>query len=285
MISEDNNMPERYKLQQKEELNKLKYLRSNGIKPLKGYEFEGYNFLVNTMKEFIYIFIPLLVVVLVSDMVSGECTPPTLKFLITQPVKRGKVLFAKFITSLIASLFIIFIVQALAFLVVGMIGGFGNPDYPMSYGTKYLLDMTKLDELSRPTLVEIAGTRQMISMSTYVLRMFLLEGLFIFASCAFGFLVSVLFKSSMISMVFSSVTVFGMTILSILGAEFKSLAAVMKNIFFSYGSIPNLMEGKYALMYNDPSLTIERAIIVMAVWGIVSYIISHIYFTKRDILI
>lgn len=284
-LEEENNMPQKYKLRQQRELNNLKILREKGIKPLKGYEFEGYSFLIFALKDVIFILIPLLVVVLVSDMVSGECTPPTLKFLLTQPVKRWKVLAAKFITSLIASLVIIFSVQLLSFLVVGLIGSFGSPDYPMSYGTKYFFDMTKLDEMKNPILVEIAGSTKTIAMSTYIFRMFLIEGLFILATCAFGFMLSVLAKSSMISMVVSTVSVFGLTILSLIGSGAKSLAPFLKNLFLTYGSIPNLMEGQYVVNYNNLGFTLERGIIVMAVWAVVCYIIAHLVFTKRDILI
>ena len=39
------------------------------------------------------------IAVLMSDIVSGECTPATLKFLLVQPVTGGKVLLSKFISS------------------------------------------------------------------------------------------------------------------------------------------------------------------------------------------
>lgn len=284
-LEEDNNMPERYKVQQRRELNNLKTLRDKGIKPLRGQEFEGFSFLVFSLRDVIFLLIPLLVVVLVSDMVSGECTPPTLKFLLTQPVKRGKVLAAKFITSLIASLVIIFSVQLISFLVVGLIGSFGSAEYPMQYGTKYLFDMTKLDEMNNPTLMEVVGSTKTIAMSTYIFRMFLIEGLFILATCAFGFMLSVLAKSSMISMVVSSVSVFGLTIFSLIGSRMKSIAPIMQNLFLSYGSIPNLMEGQYVVSYNNLAFTLERGLIVMAIWAVASYIVAHLVFTKRDILI
>ena len=284
-IEEDNNTPDRYRVRQQRELNNLKTLRDKGIKPLSGSEFEGFSFLVFSMREVIFLLIPLFIVVLVSDMVSGECTPPTLKFLLTQPLKRGKVLAAKFITSVIASIVIIFSVQLISFLVVGLIGSFGSADYPMQYGTKYLFDMTKLDDMNNPTLVEVVGSTKTIAMSTYIFKMFLIEGLFILTTCAFGFMLSVLFKSSMISMVVSSVSVFGLTIFSLIGSRMKSIASVMQHIFLSYGSIPNLMDGNYVTSYNNLAFTLERGLIVMVIWTIVSYIVAHFVFTKRDILI
>ncbi len=285
MLAEGSQLPQEGRGYYEKELSKLEYHLEKDIKPMKGYEFESYNFLVNSLSNFVYLLIPLFVVVLVADMVSGECTPPTLKVLLSQPVKRGKLLLAKFITGLLSALFIILFVQLLSFIITGLIGGFGDASYPMTMGREYFFDKLKLDEMGQPMLREIAGSTKNVTMGAYVLWMLALEVLFIMAAYSFGFLTSVLFKSSMISMVVAAVGTFGMTIFALLGSAFATISKFMTYMFFTYGNIPNLLDGRYAEMYRNPLMNINTAVVVMVVWIVICYGISHILFVKKDILI
>lgn len=53
----------------------------------------------------------------------------------------------------------------------------------------------------------------------------------------------------------------------------------------SYGSVVDVLSGKIATQYNNPNFTITTAIIVMVVTSVVSYMVAHFVFSKRDILI
>ena len=60
------------------------------------------------------------IAVFMSDIVSGECTPATLKFLLIQPVTRGKVLLSKFIAVTITVLTMILGAELVGFLFVNL---------------------------------------------------------------------------------------------------------------------------------------------------------------------
>ncbi len=281
----DNRMPEKYKIELRRNLEQLKYLKQNDIKPLVGVEFQSFNYISKSLEVVLYLIIPVLIVVLVSDFVSGECTPPTLKFLLTQPVSRRKVLLSKFICAVLSSIAAILLVQLIMFIAIGILGGFGNPNYPMDYATRYFFDYGKLDELGKPMLQQVAGSTKMITMASYTGILLFREVIFITACASFGFMISALFNSSMIAMVLSIVSAFGFTILSLMATEFKFLAKFLKYVFFTYGNIPNVIKGKLAISYNNPSITSTYGLVVTLVWIVVCYAVAHFVFTKKDILI
>jgi len=66
-----------------------------------------------------------------SDIVSGECIPATLKFLLVQPVKRGKILFSKFTVSIVTVLSLIIIPQLAGMVIVNATSNIQASDYPI----------------------------------------------------------------------------------------------------------------------------------------------------------
>ena len=56
-------------------------------------------------------------------------------------------------------------------------------------------------------------------------------------------------------------------------------------LFTTYGDAGQILSGRIALQYNNPNITIGFSIGLLLISTIVFYIISHVTFTKRDILI
>ncbi|MEW9093806.1 MAG: ABC transporter permease subunit [Clostridiaceae bacterium] len=265
------------------ELNKLKYLYDNNINPEEEYAFNGFNFLKILINDILgSLLLVIGVILFVSDIVSGECTPPTLKFLLIQPVSRGKVLLSKFIAVTISAILLIISSELIFFVIIGLLLGFGSPNLPVITGTLYKFDYSKLDMFGKPAFVELANSSKMIPVWQYTLNMLLMQTLFIVACVAFAFLVSSILKSSMASMTLGIISVIMATILS------QVIPAVVKRshyLFISYGNISNLFDGTLAQRLQNPSITPLYGITILLVWTIVCYLISHFVFTKRDILI
>ena len=59
-----------------------------------------------------------------SDIVSGESTPATLKFLLVQPISRAKVILSKFIAVVITVVGMIAGLEVAAYGVIGAFTGF-----------------------------------------------------------------------------------------------------------------------------------------------------------------
>lgn len=281
-LKEDQTASSGMKSQWTQELEQLKYLKDHNIKPMESYDFNAFNYIGRYVSILGQAFLIIGLAVFASDMVSGECTPPTLKLLLTQPVSRSKVIFSKFIAITIAAVGSILIIELLSFLIVGLIYGFGDASYPMIVGTKFQFDPTVLFNGSEPQLIPIAGSGHIVPMWKYTISLLSMQGLFIITCTSFAFLVSTLVKSSMVSMGITTVSMIAMTIL------FNSINALKKfsmYVFTSYIDMGAIIEGHTAQMFNNTSSTLGSTILIFAGWTIVCYLISHFVFTKKDILI
>lgn len=256
------------------------YLIDNNIKPKSDYDFNAYSCINDIIDILGAIFIAVGVAIFSSDIVSGEFIPPTMKVLLIQPVSRGKVLFSKYITTLIASLVLIIGVEMLAFLIIGGIFGFGSNAYPNIIGLKYQFDKTNMINGSY-NLKLVAGSGIIISQGKFLLYSILLQALFITVVFSFTFLLSVIFKSSMVSVGLNVVIVIFISIFQ----SFPVINKITSYLFFTYGSTSNVLKGDLMRQMNNPNITINFAIAVMAIWTVVCYMLSHIIFKKRDILI
>jgi ABC-2 type transport system permease protein len=262
------------------DLQKNKYLYDNNIKPVNEDVLSGFSFIKALFMILGTIFIAVGVMVFTGDMVSGEFTPPTMKILLTQPVSRAKVLASKFISVAVVATLLILAVEISAFLIMGFIFGFGNASYPIITGTTYKWDLAKSAYGGHP-LVAVAGSSYIISTGEFVFRMFLLQTLFIITCVSVGFMLSSIVKSSMVSVSLSIVLVVALTIL----LEMPALKKVAQYIFTSYGSVGSIFTGEMAMRYNNPNLTTVFGVGTLIVTSIVCYLVSHIVFTKKDILI
>ncbi|MDD7795944.1 ABC transporter permease subunit [Clostridium sp. 'White wine YQ'] len=278
----DETQPDRYKSQLKTRLDELNYYKTNDLKPIESWQIKGYNFIEQIIQILGMVFLAVGIAIFMSDMVSGEFTPPTMKFLIIQPVSRGKVLLSKFIAVVISCVSLILSIEVVAFLLIGLTKGFGYAKMPIMFNAKYAFDMSKAQEGGGHQLVQVAGTGEMIPQWNFTIRMFLVQILFIVACCAFVFLISSLFKTSMISM---AVTTSLFTLVQILSQVLSPVKKIANFLFTSYGDAGGLLSGYMAVQYNNPNMTLAFGIAVMIITTIVFYIISHVVFTKRDILI
>ncbi|MBC8060006.1 MAG: ABC transporter permease [Clostridiaceae bacterium] len=262
------------------ELQRDKYLYDNNIKPEDGNTLNAFNFIKILFMFLGAIFIAVGVMVFTGDMVSGEFTPPTMKILLTQPVSRAKVLASKFIAVALSATLLIIVVELLSFLIMGLIFGFGNANYPIITGTTYQWDLAKSAYGGHP-LTSVAGSSYIISTGEFVFRMFLMQTLFIITCVSVGFMLSSVVKSSMVSVSLSTVLVVALTIL----VQMPALKRIVQYLFTPYGSIASVFTGESALRYNNPNITTSFGIGTLIVTSIVCYVISHIVFTKKDILI
>lgn len=268
-----------YRESMKLQLQQYKYLLDNNIK-YDEEDLNAFNFIKVLFEMLGAMFLVVGVIVFSADIVSGEYTPPTMKFLVTQPVSRWKILFSKFIAVVCTSAIIILTVELIAYLIMGFIFGFGNHNYPMLVGTRYEFDLTAIAGEGR-SLKAIAGSTYIITREAFLVRAVLLQMLFIIATASFAFMLSTILKSSMVSTSLGIVTAIVLTI-------FQNIPYVKKSaslIFSTYGNPMSLMEGNLAAMMREPIINTRTGIMVLAGWAILCYLIAHFVFVKRDILI
>ena len=219
------------------------------------------------------------IAVFMSDIVSGECTPATLKFLLVQPVTRGKVLLSKFIAVTLTVITMILGAELIGFVFVNLTSKLGGASYPVSLGAKYnkIINSEGIAEL-----VKVVGSGHIGTNLELFVKAMLFQGLFIVATCSVVFLISTLIKSSMVTMALSVVVTVFLTIASQLMVTIKDFAHL---IFVNYADGISILTGSSALTFNNPNMTVQNGIIIMIATSVISYIIAHINFTRKDILI
>lgn len=264
----------------KQQIENDKYMLKNNIKPVPDYTFNAFNFITKVMEALGTIFLAVGIAVFVSDMISGECTPPTLKLLLTQPVSRGKVVFSKYISSILSSIIFVAVIELIFFIIIGLIFGFGDPNYPILIGTKYKFDMSQLVNNAHP-LIAIGGTGVYVAAWKFMAELIALQSVFIIACTSFTFLISTIFRSSMVSMGTGIVII----IVSSIVLEIMRTSRIIPYIFLAYGDVGSVLNSKIVMNFNNPNLTVSLFLIVMSAWTLICYTVSHVLFVKRDILI
>jgi len=275
----DVPMDSQSKERMKSEIEQNEYLLKHDIKPDTN-RLTAFSFLVFLFEGMGFIFLAVGVGLFTADMVSGECTPPTLKLLLTQPVSRRKVLLSKFIAVISSATIMIVAIELISYVVMGLIFGFGDFNYPMFVGTRYKFDMNQVVNGTHP-LVSVAGSTYIITRGAFLIRMFLIQVLAIITVASFAFMLSSIFKSSMVSVSLSIVTPVILFILS----NIQSLSKFNIFMFTNHLGSENIIKGQMATRFNNPMLTPTFSIILLVVWIVVCYGISHLIFTKKDILI
>lgn len=272
-VSEDERITAEQRI---EEINE--YLKKD-IKPIEKWEFNAVNFADSFMQSIGMVILACGIAVFMSDIVSGECTPPTLKFLLVQPITRGKVLLSKFIAVTTTVMGLIGGLEILSFLAIGIFTGFDAGKMPALVGCKYIMQRAQDGSAS---LGMVAGSGHYITRGTLLLESFGFQMLFIVACCAFIFLISSIFKSSMVTMAISVISVVVVTMMSTMSSK---IASVAHYIFLTYSMPDNVISGDICSMYNNPNITLSMGIIVLIVTTVVCYVLGHYIFKKKDILI
>ncbi|MGL5151779.1 MAG: ABC transporter permease subunit [Clostridium sp.] len=275
----NEDRPEDSKKYLKNRLEEIKMIEDAGIKPTEHWGFEPYNNAKNFIQVLGLIILVAGIAVFMSDIVSGEATPPTLKFLLVQPISRGKVIFSKFIAITLTVVSMIAGLELLAFGVVGAMSGFDGGKMPVMIGQKY---KEVMDPSGYMQIQPVEGSATISTMSSYITESFLLQLLFIVACCAFVFLISTLFKSSMITMAVSVIITVASTMVSTTVATLSSVAHLN---FLNYGSTTAVFSGEMAYMFNNVNFTPELGAALMVGVIIVCPMIAWFVFNKKDILI
>ena len=279
---QSKTLSSRMREQNNKQLLMDKYLLNNNIKPIEDHVFNGVNYMQTLFDTLGVVVLAVIISLFLSDMVSGEYTPATAKFLLIRPISRAKTLFSKYITAVLSSIILICGIELIAFLIVGAFSGFGNMHYPVLVGERFQYDLSYLNQSGGHDLISTAGSAFMIPMWKYLIEAFLLQILFIIACTTFVFMISTVSKSSMIAMSVSIATVVAISALQNVSTITKEITSF---IFLIYGNVNAILSGGAAMSLGLPYPTTSFIILILIIWTIASYLIAHFVFVKRDILI
>lgn len=257
-----DRVPDEWKKFRKIFVQQLQYYLEHDVNPN---EPNGVTFTREFMANSITLFIPLLIMAIASDIVSGERTSGTIKMLLTRPVKRWKVLLSKLITLYMFSSLIIVSAFVIAYLISGAVFGYKGFEFPVFTGFRIQgsdVDMSAVHAVPQWQYLLMEG------------------GLIWFVSlvvASLAFMVSVLVRSTAASIVVMMAALIAGTILTNMASAWKSA----KYLFMVNLELTDYLSGTPAPIEG---MNLAFSLAVLSVWAIAAIVISFLVFTKRDIL-
>ena len=244
-------------------IEQLNYFLKNNINPLDS---SAAKFTTRFMEQSIFLFLPLLMIVLAADIVSGEATDGTIKLLLTRNVPRWKILLSKYFALLIMEMLVLVVAAVIAVIVSGIFFGYGGWMIPVSTGFKVIGDR-----------LDTSGVLN-IPQWQYI---FMVYGLGYFVSVVVGtisFMISVLVRSTAAS--------FGVMMASLIGGNFMSFFLadwkLTRYLFMVNLRLTDYLSGSFQPVTG---MNMTFSVTVLLVWAVAALGISFAYFTRQDILV
>ncbi|WP_141432534.1 ABC transporter permease [Bacillus sp. 03113] len=207
--------------------------------------------------------LPLMVMVMASDLVSSESSAGTIKLLLTRPVNRWRILLSKYITLILSISFILFSIGLLSYAMSGLVFGYGGWTMPLLTGFS-----VQGEDLNTAAV-------HLIPLWQYILMDF---GLAWFVSLIIGtltFMLSVLLRSTAAVMGIMLASLISGAILANMVSSWESA----KYLFMVNLKLTNFISGA-APPING--MTLSFSMTVLAIWGLAGLFTSFFVFTKKD---
>lgn len=257
-----DRVPEEWKQYRAVFIQQMQYYLEHDVNPN---EPNGVNFTREFLNNAVSLFIPLLIMAIASDIVSGERTTGTIKMLLTRPVKRWKILLSKLIALVMFVSLIILATYVISYLISGLAFGYKGFELPVFTGFRIIgseVDMSAVHAVPQWKYLLMQG------------------GLIWFVSlvvAALAFMVSVLVRSTAASIVIMMAALIAGNILTNMASAWNSA----KYLFMVNLRITDYLAGTLPPIEG---MTLNFSLAVLAIWAAAAVIISFTVFTKRDIL-
>lgn len=257
-----SRIPEEWKTYRRIFIQQMQYYLDHDVNPN---EPSGVTFTREFLDNSISLFIPLLIMAVASDIVSGERTTGTIKMLLTRPVRRWKVLFSKLAALLMFVSLIILSTFLVSYLISGLAFGYGGFNVPVFTGFQLHGDTVDMSAVH-----SVPQWKYMLMQCGLIWYVSIIVALL-------AFMISVLFRSTAASIVVMMAALIAGSILTNMASAWTSA----KYLFMVNLGLTNYLAGSPAPIEG---MSLPFSLTVLGIWGIVSVIISFAVFTKRDIL-
>lgn len=247
------NVPEQLKDADREQIKIDNYRLAHHVAPM--YDNTALGFVKSTL-DYSGI-ITLFLIIIAASTVAQEYSWGTLKLVLMRPVKRWKVLVAKYLSVLFNGLLLFIFLMVFSFI-VGVIA-FGFKDTSLHY---VYMQQGKIHDVSIFTHFLAYGSSEFFGMIMI---------------CAFALMISTLLKSSALAIALSIVIEFAGSIISSLLALWGQNYA--KYLFFNNTNLYQYVEGEPL----SKGMTVGFSLSVLAVYFILFMAVSLFVFEKRDI--
>lgn len=240
----------------------LSFYLDRGVSPINS---SAGRFMTRFLEQSIFLFLPLLIILLAGDIVSGESNTGTIKLLLTSPVQRWKILLSKFMALAILEVIVLLIIAFISFVVSVVLFRYVGFDEPVITGFRVVGD-----RLDTSSVITVPQWRYMIMIYSI--------GYFVsFVIGCISLMVSVLVKSTSASI--------GIMMSSLIGGSFLSFFIsdweFTRYIFTVNLNLTSFLSGS---VQRIQGLTMAFSTYVLLAWALGSILISFLVFTRKDIL-
>ena len=266
-------------------INMYKYHLEHDIKPDEEYKMNN-TVILDIITYIGNVFLAIAVMMLTVDTIAVENSPATIKLLLTKPVSRGKIYISKFVTSLIVSLGIVIAIEAIAYLIIGILFEFGNLNAPSPIGPRYESDPVRIARYGMG-VKPILGSTILVPVWQKLAILLFLQILFIIAVTSLGMLISVITKNGVSSTILGFLITAVLTVITVqindIG-QIKIASTLLPYLFSTYSAGGLILSGFLSSSLSSPLISASFAAFIMIAWSVFFFIFGYKYFVKKDIL-
>lgn len=266
-------------------INMLNYHLERDIEPDEEYIMKN-TVIMDIITGLGAIFLAIVVMMLTVETIAGENSSGTIKLLLTKPVSRSRIYLSKFLASLIASLGVVIAVEAAAYLIIGIIFGFGNMQAPAAIGTKYVPDQIRIARYGMGVM-PVLGSTTLVPLWQKLIIVLALQSLFVVTIVSLGMFISALVKNGISAMIFGLLITAVLTIITTQVEGFgtiKAFAVTMPFLFSTYSAGSLILTGYMSEALSSTSISVPLAIAVMTGWAALFLAAGYRIFTRKDVL-
>jgi len=223
------------------------------------YATNGFHSLKNVLKVFMSFMGILIFLIILGDLFSNEYEMGTSKFLFAHPIKKSKVLTAKFLVSLMAIGVILLTVSLLSFVLASIFKGIGNYNFPM--------------------IIQKNNEQAFMDLWLFLIKSSLLFIFVIAFVILFQFLFSIITRSNLLSIGITIIlsAIFYMSIVQY--NLFKSIAHIVP---FTYLDPFSIVNGNLSKELSNSQVSTLAGVLCLIGFGIILYITSIMILRKQE---
>lgn len=257
-----DRIPDEWKKWRRALVQQLQYYMDHDVNPNTP---NAVTFTSTFLENATTMFIPLMVLAVASDLVSSERSTGTIKMLLTRPVRRWRILFAKWVTLILYVSLIVFATTTLSYLISGLVFGYEGWGVPVFVGFSF-----------NGTDINTASVHAVTQGYFLLMEM----GMVWFSAVIVGviaLMVSVLVRSTAASLVTMMAAVISGAILANMASSWKSakyLFNVNLDLTVYLQGTPPPIEG----------MSLGFSLAVLGVWGLAALAVAFAVFTKQDVM-
>lgn len=245
------------------EIEQLTYFINNDINPVTP---SAAKFSVEFVEQGIMMFIPLLIVILGADLVSGEFTSRTIKVLLTRAVPRRQILLSKYVALLMWTTILVFVTGIIATLIAYLFFHRWGFNEPVATGFSSLAGVLNSDSA-------ILVTRFQYVLLTYALAWYVS-----IVVATITMMISVLVNNTG--------SAIGVLMATLIGGQFLQFFlsewTLVKYFFVTNLNLTRYLTGSYQPVEG---MNLAFSMIVLGVWALLALIVSFLVFDRKDVLV